>query len=144
MWHGQARSHSYCTDFRACAVAVGAGLPAIGPSATTSRFEPFNNDHLGFGHTLAMAARLLIQLGPVTRHRLLVGIELDHHATLRGRPPFHRFAAPAPGQEAAAERLEGSRGALGVLLVLLGVCHVHMGDPIGLHALLSSYGDICV
>ncbi len=91
-----------------------------------------------------MAAGLLIQLRPVARHRLLVRIELDHHATLRGMPPFHRLAAPATGQEAAAERLEGSRGALGVLLVLLGVGHVHMGDPIGLHALLSCYGDICV
>lgn len=91
-----------------------------------------------------MAACLLVQLGPVTRHRLLVRFELDHHATLRGRPPFHRLATPATGQEAAAECLEGSRGALGVLLVLLGVGHVHMGDPIGLHALLSCYGDICV
>jgi hypothetical protein len=27
---------------------------------------------------------------------------------------------------------------------LLGVGHVHMGDPIGLHALLSCNGDICV
>ncbi len=91
-----------------------------------------------------MAACLLVQLGPVTRHRLLVRIKLDHHATLRGRPPFHRIAAPATGQEAAAERLEGSRGALGVLLVLLGVGHVHMGDPIGLHPLLSCFGVICV
>ncbi len=85
-----------------------------------------------------MAARLLVQLGPVTRHRLLVRIELDHHATLGGRPPFHRLAAPTTGQEAAAERLEGSRGTLGVLLVLLGVGHVHMGDPVSLHLLLSS------
>jgi len=91
-----------------------------------------------------MAARLLVQLGAITGHGLLVRIEFDHHATLRGRPPFHRLAAPAAGQETAAERLEGSRRTLGVLLVLLGVGHVHMGDPIGLHALLSCYGDICV
>ncbi len=91
-----------------------------------------------------MAARLLIQIGLVTRHRLLIRIELDHHATLWSGPPFHRLATPAAGQEAAAECLEGSGSALGVLLVLLGVGHVDVGDPIGLHPLLSCSKNICV
>ena len=91
-----------------------------------------------------MAARLLIQRRPVARQRLLIRIELDHHATLRSGPTFHRLAAPATGEEAAAKCLEGSGSALGVLLILLGVGHVDVGDPIGLHPLLSCYNDICV
>jgi len=91
-----------------------------------------------------MAARLLVQLGPVARQRLLIRIELDHHATLWSGPPLQRLAAPAAGQEAAAECLEGSGSALGVLLILLGVGHIDVGDPIGLHPLLSCYNDICV
>ncbi len=91
-----------------------------------------------------MAACLLVQRGAVTGDGLRVRIELDHHTTLRRSPPFHRLTTPATGQEATAECLEGSWGALGVLLVLLGVGHVHMGYPVGLHVQLSCYDDICV
>jgi len=115
----------------------GSGFTREEAGKSNSGLEPFDDDHLSLRHPLTMAASLLVQRGPVTRQRLLVRIELDHHATLRGRPPFHCLATPATGQETAAECLEGSRGALGVLLVLLGVGHVHMGDPISLHALLS-------
>ncbi|MNW02339.1 hypothetical protein D3C71_1981080 [compost metagenome] len=91
-----------------------------------------------------MAARLLIQRRAITGQRLLVRIELDDHATLWSRPPLQRLAAPATGQEAATIGLERRRRTLGVLLVLLGVGHVDVGDPIGLHPRCSCLNDICV
>ncbi|AXQ48642.1 hypothetical protein CQW31_00685 [Pseudomonas sp. 382] len=37
---GHARSHRYCTVFRICAMPVGAGVPAKGPSAKTQGSKP--------------------------------------------------------------------------------------------------------
>lgn len=97
------------------------------------RRQPFHDDDLRLPHALTVGLRRLILGGFVTRHRLLIAIELNHHITLPRRPAFHRFAAPAPGQKPPAKLRKRRRRALGVLRVLLCIGHIYMGNPVGLH-----------
>ncbi len=95
--------------------------------------QPFHNDDLRHPRPFTVRLRLLIFSGLITRHRLLIALKLNHHITLPCRPAFHRFTAPAPGQEPSAKLCERRRRALGVLRVLLRIGHIHMGNPVGLH-----------
>ena len=111
-------------------------FPGYALSTITRRLHPLYNNDPGHPRPFPMRRSRLVLRRVVAGHRLLIGIEFDHHVAGRRRAVLHGFTAPAAGQEPAAVTREGLWRAARVLGVLLRVGHVHVGDPIAFHAVL--------
>jgi hypothetical protein len=99
--------------------------------------HPLDNDDLSQSHPDTKPPSLLIQRRPITTHRQLIRIKLDHHTALRRRPTFHRLTTPTPRQNPTAIQRKRLRRPPSVLAVLIRISDIHMSNPVRLHSDLS-------
>src|SRR5690606_20957572 len=82
------------------------------------------------GHFLTDRLSLLILWRIVAILGVLEGWELDHHVAAPSFA-FQRLVMAAPGEEFCAVTLEGGLCRGDVILVALGIAHIHMSNPVG-------------
>lgn len=113
--------------------------PAWCTSFTDNRSQTLDDNHLGLGHPFTLRLGLLVFGRVVTSDSLLIGIELDHHATLWRSSPFLRLSPATPSQHTCAILGESRWRQADVFAVLIRVADVDVGNPISLHTdLLNS------